>query len=219
MAYCNLDKVIYEGAGKFDIPQIEPVKEVKVKTWLGFNYCKKEEYCSDGVGVHFCLDDYQFETLWNHPKKYIDNFRRCSAIVSPDFSLYSDFPLAIQIYNHYRKHWLAKFYQDRGVTVIPTIGWSDEKSYDWCFDGEPKHSVVAVGTSGCFNNDEATDFFMQGYDEMMRRLKPSKIIVFTLMDDVQDKINLKGNVNYVNISTYRRNKEKLKEDNADLSEV
>lgn len=24
MAFCNLDKVIYEGVGKFDIPVIEP---------------------------------------------------------------------------------------------------------------------------------------------------------------------------------------------------
>lgn len=210
MAYCNLDKVIYEGEGKYDIPRIEPFNgELNVDTWLGFNYCKKEEYCKPNVGVHFCLDDYQFETLWLHPNKYIDNFRKCGAILSPDFSMYTDFPLAIQIYNHYRKHWLAKFYQDRGIKVVPTIGWAGEESYSWCFDGEPEHSVVALGTSGCFNDGYATELFMQGYNEMMKRLKPKQIICLTLMDNVEEKIKLNGNVKFVNISTYRRNKDKI----------
>lgn len=210
MAYCNLDKVIYDGVGKYQFPEIEPFNdELDINLWIGFNYCKKENYCNKKVGVHFCLDDYQFETLWNHPNKYIDNFKKCGLITSPDFSLYSDFPLVVQLYNHYRKHWLARFYQDRGINVIPTIGWSDRKSYDWCFDGEPKNSIVAVGTSGCFADKEATKLFYDGYKEMMKRLNPSKIIVFTLMDEVEKKLKLDGNCEYVNVSTYKRNISKI----------
>lgn len=149
MAFCNLDKAIYDGVGKYNIPEIDPYNgDIDVSHWLGFNYVKQDYYCRKEVGVHFCLDDYQFETIWNHPTKYIDNFKKCGILCSPDFSLYSDFPLAIQIYNHYRKHWLARFYQDRGSVVIPTIAWSDESSYDWCFDGEPKHSIVATSYNG-----------------------------------------------------------------------
>ena len=47
-------------------------------------------------------------------------------------------PFAMQIYNQYRKHWLAAYWQLNGITVYPTISWSDENSYEWCFDGEPR---------------------------------------------------------------------------------
>lgn len=203
MAFCNLDKVIYDGVGKYDIPEIEPYNgEINIDHWLGFNYVKKDYYCRKSVGVHFCLDDYQFETIWNHPTKYIDNFRKCGILCSPDFSLYSDFPLAIQIYNHYRKHWLAKFYQDRGSIVIPTIAWSDESSYDWCFDGEPTHSVVAISSTGVLKSDECFDLFVKGTKEMVKRLQPTKIICFTVTDNV-DRIRIADNMEFVNVSTFR----------------
>lgn len=149
MSCCNLDKAIFSGVGKYDIPVIDAYRnDIDVTSWIGFNYAKSERFCRKQAGVHFFLDDYQFETLWGHPNKYMANFRKCGCILSPDFSLYSDFPLAIQIYNHYRKHWLARFYQDRGAAVIPTIAWSDERSFEWCFDGEPRNSVVAVSVTG-----------------------------------------------------------------------
>jgi len=203
MAFCNLDKAIFDGVGKYNIPQIEPYYgDVNIKHWLGFNYVKKDYYCRKEVGVHFCLDDYQFETLWNHPNKYIDNFKKCGVLLSPDFSLYSDFPLAIQIYNHYRKHWLAKFYQDRGSLVIPTIAWSDPSSYEWCFDGEPTHSVVAISSTGVLKSKECFDLFEQGVKEMVRRLEPKKILCLTVTDKV-DRIRIVDNMEFVNVSTFR----------------
>ena len=42
-----------------------------------------------------------------------------------------------------------------GMTVYPTISWSDKKSYDWCFDGEPVGGIVAVSSVGTQNNKEA----------------------------------------------------------------
>ena len=202
MAFCNLDKAIYGGVGEYGIPEIEPYnKDIEVEHWIGFNYAKQESYCRKDVGVHFCLDDYQFETLWAHPNKYIAQFKKCGAILSPDFSLYSDFPKAIQIYNHYRKHWLARFYQDRGITVIPTIAWSDKKSFKWCFDGEPCHSIVAVSTTGTLKHEDSLDLFYAGYNEMLKRLEPSLIICLTLTDNC-GTMGLGGNVRFVNVSTF-----------------
>lgn len=202
MAYCNLDKVIFAGAGKYDIPIIDAFRgNLDATYWIGFNYAKSDKYCKKDVVVHFCLDDYQFETLWEHPNKYIKNFQQCGAVLSPDFSLYTDFPLAIQIYNHYRKHWLARFYQDRGIDVIPTIAWSDEESFEWCFDGEPHNSMVAVSLIGVQRKRESLDLFKKGYDEMMKRLNPAKIICLTNSES-SDKIKLSGNIEFVNVSTY-----------------
>ena len=56
--------------------------------------------------VHCFVDDYQFVRYWNAPDKYIPKLSKFAAVCAPDFSMYTDMPLAMQIYNHYRKHWL-----------------------------------------------------------------------------------------------------------------
>lgn len=102
---------------------------------------------------------------------------------TPDFSTYTDFPKAIQIYNHYRKHWLGAYWQQHGVYVIPTISWSDKESFSWCFDGEPVGGVVAVSSVGTQVNRDASELFIAGYREMLDRLQPSQIIMYGHVPD------------------------------------
>ena len=112
--------------------------------------------------------------------------------MSPDYSLYMDFPVALQIYNHYRKHYIGAYCQLNGITVIPTIAWSDQQSFAWCFDGEPRESVVSVSSVGCMKNAESKRVFITGYKEMISRLQPSKIIFY---GDIPDECT--GNIIHV----------------------
>lgn len=108
-----------------------------------------------------------------------------------------DFPKAVQIYNHYRKHWLAAYWQENGINVIPTICWSDEESFDWCFDGEPRNSIVAVSNVGCMKNKQARENFMKGYNKMLEVLTPTKVLMFAQkMDDY------KGNVEVIHVDRF-----------------
>ena len=88
--------------GEYGIPQIQ-TGYYKECDWIGFNYARSEKYRA-GKGVHFFLDDYQFGVVWQKTDKYLDMFRQFMHVMSPDFSIYIDFPGVIQIYNHYRKH-------------------------------------------------------------------------------------------------------------------
>lgn len=63
-----------------------------------------------------------------------------------------------------------------GINVIPTICWSDRKSFEWCFDGEPTHGVVAVSSVGTQNSEEGKQRFLDGYFDMVERLQPAQII-------------------------------------------
>lgn len=63
-----------------------------------------------------------------------------------------------------------------GIKVIPTICWSDEVSYNYCFDGEPKNSIVAVSSVGTQKSNKGKELFLQGYNEMLERLEPTQII-------------------------------------------
>lgn len=197
--YCNLASGMFEGIGKYGIPEIAPVYDCDVNKWLGFNYVKTYATKKDkNFGVHFFLHDYQFERVWNTPDKYITYLSRYSYVLSPDFSLYTDFPLAIQIYNHYRKHWLAVYWSMKGIKVIPTISWSDESSYEWCFDGEPKNSIVAVSDLGCKRNREVNLAFRRGYHEMLNRLTPTKVLFYSRSFTNND---YEGPVKYIRCGT------------------
>ena len=171
----NLQKARFKGVGSYDIPPIR-AEDAKTTFFVPFNYCAGYPH-PEGTGVHFFLDDYQFKRVWDRPDGYLDMLRKFDCVLSPDFSAYEDYPLAVRIYNHYRKHWLAAYWQNEGITVIPSIGWGDRDSYAWCFDGEPVGSTVAVSSYGVIHGDQATrDRFMAGYGEMLRRLQPVKIL-------------------------------------------
>lgn len=176
--YLNLGYAQFDGVGEYDIPEILPVYELpEIKEWIGFNYVLSDDN-PDGKAVHFFLDDYQFERLWNSPTKYIDKLKRYVCICAPDFSPMPDMPWAVQVFNHYRKHWVARWLQENGVTVIPTVRASaDEKSFKYCFDGEPKNSIVMYSAQWT-NLKEARETSQREYDEMLKRLDPSKIFVY-----------------------------------------
>lgn len=176
----NLDKFSFSGVGKYEIPQIDQETKYPGGEFVGMNYAMTEKFPESKI-MHCFVDDYQFIRYWNNPDKYLPVLSKFSAVCSPDFSTYTDMPLAMQIYNHYRKHWLAAYWQLNGITVYPTISWSDEKSYDWCFDGEPVGGVVAVSSVGTQKNKESKRLFLLGYEEMMKRLDPAWVIFYGIV--------------------------------------
>lgn len=173
----NLGLVECNTVGAFDTPVLHPVQIEKRILWTSFN-CAKTTRNRAMFGVHFFIDDYLFERAWNDPARYAVLLKDFKAVMTPDFSLFTDYPKSVQIYNHYRKHLLGAYWQRMGMTVVPSICWSDHSSYDWCFDGEPQGGTVAVSSVGTQKNTQARAFFLDGYNEMLSRLQPSKVIFF-----------------------------------------
>ena len=195
----NLDKAVFKGAGKYDIPILQPVKELPdIKEWIGFNYVLSDDN-PEGKAVHFFIDDYQFERIWNNPEKYVDKLRQYVCVATPDFSPFADMPLACQLYNHYRKHWVGAFLQNNGVTVIPTIRASlDERSLEWYLDGEPQDGIVLI--SSMWTSDEKTrEYFETEYRTMFETLNPRKVIVYG-----REVNGLPGNIEYISTFTDKR---------------
>ncbi|MGM9650978.1 MAG: DUF4417 domain-containing protein [Faecousia sp.] len=89
----------------------------------------------------------------------------------------------MSIYNHYRKHWLGAYWQQSGITVIPTISWSDKRRFEWCFEGEPEAGVVAVSSVGTQLNKESRALFLPGYNEMLSRFQPEWAYFYGLVPD------------------------------------
>ena len=176
--YMNLDKFYPKTVGRYGMPLIKKLSadEIENIDLIGFNYARTSQ--EKQKFLHFFLDDYQFYRVWNKLKGNGEIIKEFAGALSPDFSLYLDYPISLQIYNTYRNRYCGAYWQSLGVKVIPTIGWSDERSFDFCFEGVEKGGIVAVGTVGVMNDDKAKKLFLQGYNEMMKRLEPKKVLIY-----------------------------------------
>lgn len=101
---------------------------------------------------------------------------------------------------------VAAYWQLHGMTVYPTISWSDESSYDWCFDGEPVGGVVAVSSVGTQANKESQGLFLRGYEEMLRRLDPSWVIFYGKVPEECDWNVIRVKPHYLEIVKRRKEK-------------
>ena len=157
------------------MPTIKPVSGAPTQL-LGFNYAMTSK--TFDKGVHFYLDDYQFERVWNSPEKYVSTLSKFDYVFTPDFSLYLDMPKPLQIYNIYRSRLLGAYWQSEGIKVIPTISWSDANSFDFAFDGISKGGTVSVSTVGVHSNKKAVKLWIEGANLMSKRLNPDTILVY-----------------------------------------
>lgn len=143
---------------------------------IGFNYAKSSEI--KNCGIHFYVDDYQFERIWNYPEKYVDILEQYECILTPDFSLYLDMPMPMKIWNIYRSRLIGQYFQKRGIKVIPTISWAEEETFKFCFKGIPKGSIVSISTIGVKQDENALKIWRDGVDEMIKQIEPKAILVY-----------------------------------------
>ncbi len=174
----NLDLVNRESCGKDGFPSLPKVEERPTEL-IGFNYAKTTPPGNRaGKGLHFFIDDYQFERVWNSPRKYLDILRGYECVLTPDFSLYMDMPAPMQAWNRYRAQALGKWWSDNGIKVVPALSWAQPESYRFCFKGVPSRSTVAVSTVGVKGDEAALAVWRDGMAAAMRKLKPSRVLLY-----------------------------------------
>lgn len=70
-----------------------------------------------GSGVlHFYTDDYRWQSIYEHPEKILRH--NPGAIVEPNFSLFNETPVAFGLQAIYKKRWVGRAMQDRGIPVF-----------------------------------------------------------------------------------------------------
>lgn len=157
-------------------------------TWEEAKQIYKKEYSKNksfhiDAFVCFYIDDYKFDgarsSIWKYANRAYKILKHFKGIITPDFSTYQDFPYPIKIHNTYKMrtfgYWIGKL----GIEVINNCRWGTEETYDYCFDGLPHYSIVAIGTVGGGPRKMVDrERFEKGFFEMIRRLHPHTIIVY-----------------------------------------
>lgn len=161
--------------GYFQMPVIEAEGHIP-NGLMGFNYALTSQDTSKGI--HFYVDDYQFERIWNDPVKYINVLRDFDCVLTPDFSLYMDMPMSMKIWNVFRSRLIGQMMQDEGLTVIQTVSWAEAATFDFCFDGLPEGGVMSISTVGVKQDPRAFEIWKAGTEELIKRKKPSALLVY-----------------------------------------
>lgn len=190
----------------YGIPEMAPTQTTGEKFLRFMDWNEVDD--PENYIAHFYYDDFKFMQAWRNPDKYVEKLRRFKAVIAPDFSSYTDFPIVLQILGAYRRNWCGAYWQMLGIDVIPDVQWGNtEESYKWCFEGIPENATVAISSLGVAGQNDWNgvegDWFKRGFDEMIKRLNPKTILWYGNKID-----GCEGNIIYIP-SYYEQKRELL----------
>lgn len=141
--------------------------------------------------VHFYENDYLFIRLFRNPTKYIPILMKYRYVISPDLSQYIEMPYYSRFANNCHNKAMAQFLQNNGINIIANVTWSKPDSYNYCFDGIPVGTIIAINSNGVSSHLDSIYLWHKGYNEALKRLKPSLIIRYGCkMSDENEDISI-----------------------------
>ena len=161
--------------GKHKLPQLAPTHYIPENV-ISFNQ-RKGISNPENHWVDFFIDDYQFEGFWNHPEKSFSNLRKFKGIITPDFSMLPEMQPDQYSWNCTRNRNMAYYLQQQGFPIIPVASWKDEHDFDWCFDGLPQNSSIAISNNGCLSNSYSLNILLSGIETLQQLKRPSTLII------------------------------------------
>lgn len=167
----------FEQTGRYGFPVLERSDYVPDRL---FPFDERNKYRDGDGAVHFYCEDCEFENVWLRAARYPHApavVLRAGVVLTPDFSVFTDFPLATQIWNVYRSRLLGALWQSIGLEVIPSVVWGVPETFEWCFDGLPMGGTLAVSTGHVSGRDESLGF-LKGFRELVKRCQPETVLCY-----------------------------------------
>lgn len=141
-----------------------------------FPWEEKSKYKGHGA-IHFYCEDVYLSGIWNSAKRYPVPavVRRAGVALTPDYSVFTDWPAALNQWQVYRARLLGSIWSTHGIAVIPSLMWGETSQYSYLFDGLPTGGTFAIST-GHTKGDE--DVFKAFYVEALKRCQPELMLVY-----------------------------------------
>lgn len=142
--------------------------------------------------VHFYEFDETFSEVITNIDKHIPVLRRFVGVVTPDCSMLDGQSNCLQATNTFFNRAVGFRLQKAGIPVICNLRWSDESSFDYCFLGVPRGSIVSIGTYGTIKGRKRQDDFRKGWLVMLDAVKPSPLTKAILGLEAKAEVVLSG---------------------------
>ena len=133
--------------------------------------------------VHFYIDDSKFDgkktSFWLYPDKVLEITSHFDGIIVPDTSTYADFPDPLKRWNYFRMNGFGFWAGLKGYKVISNVRWNTPDTWKYCFDGNPRNSMLCLGTVASNLKYKVTyNQFAAGLMKMYEVLTPHTLIVY-----------------------------------------
>lgn len=154
-----------------------------VTTWL-YNYgtVPSQGMPFDRAILSFFSWDQKFENWWQVPSFYVTKMLNSGlrTAIMPDFSLWIAEPKALHLFNVFRNLWLARYFQEAGIKVIPKVNASSEEMWDYCWSGVPDPCPVLamqLQTQGK-PEEHPPEGIVESFREILRRFHPGQMLIY-----------------------------------------
>lgn len=169
------------------LPLLSPYNGPLPNDLISFSDRNKMLY---SYGIHCYLYDYKFEQTWSNPSTVVPCLQKYKCVIGPDFSIFVDQPRAINVWNVYRNRWVTSYWQNQSVRAIPSASWGRIDSFDYCFDGLPCNSIIAVGHTAIGKDRSYRRLYRLGIETLIQRKNPTKLLVYEAPLDFTPKVEV-----------------------------
>ena len=136
---------------------------------------RKDASLNDSICFYEWDDLFEKKLEEKKIKKIIPSLKNAGSIVQPDYSIYADDPILLQKLAVFEKNRVAVELQNAGLEIIPNLRWGDKRSFNFAFQGIPKHQICAIGTYGQIGDKEKRYLFESGLEVALSKVEPCEI--------------------------------------------
>ncbi len=197
--------------GKYEFPEVPGVRIDALPTRIvPFDRIGSDLKPNDWLP--FYVHDKRFHRFLERRDLYLSRLNDVAGFIGADNSMYRDLPLAEQIHSCYLNRAIDYYLLSKGKKVIPNVSWGDWRTYDFCCDGVPHNSTVAMSTYGCSLTRTDKCKFEDAFTFCVNLLHPYNVVLHGSIWESLAEVAKTHNVTIIPIRPWRDNvvkKEKL----------
>lgn len=150
----TIPDTLFPTDNEFEVPTLDinmQAQECQIP-FLCFGEQKRTYNMGKQGTLHFYTDDYRFMSVYEHPEKICLQHNPAN-IVEPNFSLFNETPISFGIQAIYKKRWISRAMQSRGIGIFVDLNVA-QKWYQLNMLGVPRgwRAFATRGYSDRLNN-------------------------------------------------------------------
>lgn len=153
--------------------------------------------------VFFYHLDHKFETVWERTEHFAADLvdGEWMGVIPPNFSMWEGLPEAVYVWQMYRSRWIARYFQEAGLKIIPDIPFGcdpDAKTisvddHELSLAGMPKHlSTISIQTQTADPKRASLKMQHKSLRVILRYLKPGTVLVYGIGKGFREAIEAEG---------------------------
>lgn len=162
--------------------------------------------------IAFYVGDERLERFWADPAGTTQQLLDIHpyALIGMNYSAYYGMPQALRLYNIYRSRWLARYWQEAGLFVIPDISGAPD-DLGFCFGGLPKGlNGISIQAHVKYKNKEQEFAKREMIMQAIRRLDPKRVLFYGAVEDMKKFSTVMPGTEYTYVQPWYRKATRLR---------